>query len=411
MQMAKFVVDALVKPMAIAVVAVVGALAATSAYADAADTFNASVSYSVLHDDNLFRLSPGAAIDSRYAPKYDTVQTLGVTGSIDKPISRQQLHADITLEDVRYQEHRFLNNQPFRATASWAWQLGENLSGLLKHANTRNISSFENYQSVMKDVYRTHTDSASARYRFHPDWFVEGFAQTYTATHSLLLTSDVDIRETRVSIITQRPGGDQIQGRLIRRDGNYPNSGGGIDYQYNERQLDAIMTLVLSGASSVTASFGHLQRRYPYAPDHDFSGQIGRLAWNWLPTGKLSLIASVERSLGVREDILTTYALTETLHLGATWSATDRITLQASVDRWRSDYRGNFALPSWLPWRRDDGRRLSLGAGYQIQRNLLVSAQWAWSRRDSNYADLGIPYYSGQPYRDNLFWLSLQYSF
>jgi len=391
--------------------AILCALPSPCAHADAADVFNATVSYSVLYDDNLFRVSSGTTLSSRYTPKYDTVHTLGVTGSIDKTLSRQKLHADITVRDNRYQEHHFLDNRPYNASASWLWQLGDTLDGVLKHANTRSISSFENYQSFMKDVYRTRTDSASARYRFHPDWYVEGFAKSYSATHSQLTTSDVDIHETRLSVTTQRPSGDRAQVRLIRREGTYPNHGGGVDYKYSERQVDASMRLVLSGASSVSGSFGHLQRHNPSAPDRDFSGQIASLAWDWLATAKLSLTASYERSLGVNEDILSTYALTDTLHLGATWAATDKITLQAGIDRWRSDYRGNFELPSWLPRRHDNGRRLSFGANYQIMRNLVASAQLTSSRRDSNYADLGIPYYSGQPYRDKTAWLSVQYSF
>lgn len=418
MKMATDIGNLLPRPLATAAALVLCTLAATAARADAADTFNVTASYSLLHDDNLFRLSPDAAIDSHYAPRYDTVHTLGIIGSIDKTISRQQLHADLTVQDNRYVEHRFLNNQPYSGTVAWAWQLGENLSGLLKHANTRNISSFENYQSVMKDIYRTRTDSASARYRVHPDWFVEGFAQSYTSSHSLLLTSDVDVRETRLSIMNLRPSGDQAQVRLIRREGNYPNQGGGVDYQYDERQLDAMVTLVLTGASSVTGSFGHLQRSNPYAPERDFSGQIGRLTWNWMPTGKLAMIASVERSLGAKEDITSTFALTDTLHLAAIWGVTEKMQAQVSVDRWRSDYRG-VNLPAWIPQRRDDGRTFGAGVNYQVNRNLVAAAKWTYSRRDTAHPDFAlyyfgvVPYYlyAGIPYRDNMVWFSLQYTF
>lgn len=418
MHMSQDMIKTSLGPLAAGTLAVLCALAAPGAYADSADAFNVTLSYSLTHDDNLFRISSSDELDPLYKPKYDTVHVLGVRGSIDKFVSRQAFHADVSIQDSRYEEHHFLNNRPYNAGVAWLWQLGDNLSGVLKHTNTRNISSFENYQSVMKDVYRTRTDSASARYRFHPDWFVEGFVQRYSATHSLLATSDVDVRESRVAIITQRPSGDEIQVRAIYRHGTYPNQAGSVDYRYDERQVDALVTLVLSGSSSVTGSFGHLRRRNPQAPERDFSGQIGRLTWDWLPTGKLSLMASLERSLGAKQDISSTFALTDTLKLGATWAATDKVTVQLGADFWRSKFRGG-DLPTWVPRREDNGRTLSAGASYQINRNLLAAVQWTYSRRDTAHSNFVayyygvVPYYpyASIPYRDNTVWFSLKYTF
>jgi exopolysaccharide biosynthesis operon protein EpsL len=392
------------RPFLTATAVLLCAVAAASARADQWDAFNATVSYSWLRDDNLFRLSDGAPISSS---RSDNIYTLGFVGSFDKTVSRQKLHADVNLQDNRYQEHSFLNNQPYSAAGSWLWELGNSLSGQLRHLSTRNISSFENYQQVLRNIYATRTDSASVRYRVHPDWFVEGFAQTYSATQSLLTWSNVNVRENRLSLLHLRPNGDQIQLRWARRSGEYPNRGSGINYEFEERQLDAVLSMVLTGASSVNASFGRLQRRNPYAPERDFSGQIGRLAWNWLPTGKLSLTASFERSLGAKEDVVSTFALTDTLRLGATWAATDKIQLQFNVDRWRSDFRG-VALPSWVPQRKDDGHTLSLGVSYQVLSKLLASMQLTSSRRDTANSDFF--YYSGIPFRDKTLWLSLQWS-
>jgi hypothetical protein len=381
------------------------AVAAASARADQWDAFNATVSYSWLRDDNLFRLSDGATINSS---RSDNIYTLGFVGTFDKTISRQKLHAEVTLQDNRYQEHSFLNNQPYNVGGSWFWELGNNLSGQLRHLSTRNISSFETYQAVLRDIYTTRTNTASVRYRVHPDWFVEAAAQAYDSNHSALTTSDVNVRETRLSALHIRPNGDQVEVRAIRREGDYPNQGGGINYKFEERQLDAVLTMVLTGASSVNASFGRLQRRNPYAPERDFSGQVGRLAWNWLPTGKLSLTASFERSLGAKEDVVSNFALTDTLHFGAIWAATEKIQLQFNADRWYSDFRG-VALPSWVPQRKDDGRTLSIGVSYQVIRNLTASMQLTSSRRDTAHPDFF--YYAGVPFRDKTLWLSVQWSF
>jgi exopolysaccharide biosynthesis operon protein EpsL len=379
------------------------AVTSTVARADQWDAFNATVSYSWLRDDNLFRLSDDAPVQS--PPRSDNIHTLGFVGTFDKTISRQKLHAEVNLQDNRYDNHSFLNNQPYSAAGSWLWQFGNNLSGQLRHLSTRNISSFESYQTVLRDIYTTRTNAASIRYRVHPDWFVEAAAQNYDATHSALTTSDVNVREARMSLLHIRPNGDQIQLRGIRRHGDYPNHGSGTNYEFDEEQLDAVVTMVLTGASSVTASFGRLERRNPYAPQRDFSGQIGRLAWNWLPTGKLSLTASIERTLGAKDDILSTFALTDTLNLGATWALTDKMQLQFGYSRWRSNFRGDPGIlpPDLYPQRKDDGRTLSLGLSYQLIRNLRASMQLASSRRDSNYATI--------PFRDNTLWLSVQWSF
>jgi hypothetical protein len=379
-------------------------IAVASARADQTDAFNATISDSWLHDDNLFRLSDGVTIPSS---RSDNIHTLGFVGTFDKTISLQKLHAQVSIQDSHYESHSFLNNQPYSANLSWFWALGHNFTGQLSHSGTRNISSFETLQREVKDVYTTGTDSASIRYRVHPDWFVGAATQIYNATHSLssYSTSNVDVRENRVVLEHIRPNGDEFQLRWIRRDGDYPNHVGGINYAFEERQLDAVVTMAFTGASSVTGSFGRLQRRNPYMPERDYSGQIGRLAWNWLPTGKLSLTASIERSLGAKEDILSTFALTDTLHLGATWAATEKIQLQAGLDRWRSDFRGDPGIvpAGIIPQRKDDGSTLNLGASYELIRNLIASMQLTWSRRDSNY--------SGIQFRDETAWLNLQFNF
>ena len=390
-------------PAALLALAVAG-----TASADQWDAFNATVSYAWLHDDNLFRLSDGVSVTT---PRSDNIYTLGFVGTFDQTISRQKLHADVTLQDSRYQNHSFLNNQPYTVGGAWLWELGNSLSGQLRHLSTRNISSFENLQTIVRNVYTTRTDSASIRLRVHPDWFVEAFVQDYAATQSYYSTWDVDVRETRLSVLHQRPNGDQIEVRASRRLGSYPNHGNGIDYQFEEQQLDAVLTMVLTGASSVNASFGRLRRTNPNAPERDFTGQIGRLAWIWLPTGRLSLTASIERSLGAKEDLLSSFALTDTLHLGATWAATEKIQLQASLDRWRSDFRGDPGVipPGLAPQRQDNGRSFSLGASYQILRSLQASAQLSSIRRDTAHPD--FPYYSGIPFSDRTLWLSLKWSF
>ena len=380
---------------------------AGAARADQWDAFNATLSYTWLRDDNLFRLNDRSSVPS----PSDSIYVLGFVGTFDKTISRQRLHVEATVQDARYQQHSYLNNQPYNVGGSWFWVLGNSLSGELHHLSTRNISSFETYQNVLRNVYTTRTDSASIRLRVHPDWFVEGSGQTYRSRQSLYTTSDVDVRETRLSVIHQRPSGDQVQVRAIRREGDYPNHGGGTDYGFVEHQLDAVLTLVLTGSSTVNASFGRLRRTNPYAPERDFSGQVGKLAWNWLPTGKLSLTASYERTLGAKEDLLSSFALTDTLHLAATWFATAKLQFQAALDRWRSDFRGDpgIVAPGLAPPRQDDGRSYSLGASYQVTRGVLASVQFAASRRDTAHPDFF--YYAGIPYRDRTLWFSVQWSF
>jgi hypothetical protein len=380
-------------------------VAGMPAVADSGDVFNATVSYSWLRDNNIFRLSDGAAIGSS---RSDTVHTLGVAATFDKTISRQRFRAEASLQDNRYDEHSNLNNQPYSGSLSWFWVLGNRLSGKLMQMNTRNIASFETYQQDLKDIYTTRASRASARYQVHPDWFVEGVVQDYEAKHSAFPTSTVDIRETQQILLHRRPNGDEFQLRAIQRDGSYPNHAAGVNYAFDEQQIDAVMTMVFTGASSVDASFGHLRRRNPYRPARDFSGQVWRLAWNWMPTGKLALTSALERRLGPKDDVLSTFALTDTLSLSGVWVVTDKVRAQAMASWWRSDFRGDPGLlPSVitdsLPRRRDDGRNFSLGLSYQILRGLEAALQFGWARRDSNY--------SGIPFSDRTIFASLRWTF
>lgn len=396
------------KKLLLGVTALGSWLLAGTAFADAADAFNVAVSYSWLHDNNIYRLADDVDIGS---PRSDTVRTLGVSLIFDKAISRQRFHAEANLQDARYQEHKLLDNRPYDTSLSWYWVLGNNLSGTLRQMNTRNMSSFENYQQTLKNIYTTHTSLATVRLQVHPDWFVEGSVQDYRAKQSYYTTSNVEVRETKTGILHRRPNGDEFRLRWTYRDGEYPNQVHATSYDFRESQFDALMTMVFTGASSVEASFGHLRRHSPFRPARDYSGQVGRLAWNWMPTGKLSLTTAIERKIGPKDDLLSTFALTDTVSLSAVWAVSGKVQFMANASKWRSDFRGDpgIVVPGAAPRRQDDGSTLSLGVSYEVMRNLLASLQVSSSRRDTAHSDFW--YYSRIPFRDRTVWASIRWTF
>ncbi|MEW6514334.1 MAG: XrtB/PEP-CTERM-associated polysaccharide biosynthesis outer membrane protein EpsL [Pseudomonadota bacterium] len=365
----------------------------SAAHGDAGDVFNVSVSQTLTHDDNLFRLPAGVSPSTGggSTSRSDTISQTGVRLTADKPVGRQVLHAAIGMTNVRYDRHRQLDGELTNYSASWDWTLGHLWTGALSWSRAQTIPGFSDYRAPVRDIVTTDAAAARAVLRLHPDWRLTFGAGSSQAAHSASVNavgdSRVDSAETGVRYV---PGtGKEFGLRLRHAEGSYPNrqqvGASLIDNGYREDGLDFDVIWQFSGASNFQGAIGQTRRSHNDVPGRDFSGTTGRLNWNWLPTGQTSFGFGARREIGAQDDLVATYTVTDAITVSAGWQPTAKLSFSATGELKQRDQQGDPAsFVGGAPNRRDDDRIVSLGVGYAAMRDLRLSLSLREERRESN---------------------------
>jgi exopolysaccharide biosynthesis operon protein EpsL len=365
----------------------------SAAQADAGDVFNVSVSQTLIHDDNLFRLPAGVnpSTGGGSTSRADIISQTGVRLMADKPVGRQVLHAAIGITNVRYDRHRQLDGELTNHAASWDWVLGNLWTGTFSWSSVQTIPGFSDYRAPVRDIVTTDAATARAVLRFHPDWRLLVGAGSTRAAHSASVNavgdSRVDSAETGLRYV---PGtGKEFGLRARYAEASYPNRqqvlASLIDNGYREDGLDFDTVWRFSGASQLQGALGRTRRSHNDVPGRDFSGTTGRLNWSWQPTGQTSLGFGVRREVGAQDDLVATYTVTDAFTVSAGWQPTAKLSFSATGELKQRDQQGDPAsVVSGVPSRRDDDRIVSLGVGYAAMRDLRLNLSLREERRESN---------------------------
>ncbi len=270
----------------LAAAAVFGMLPAV-AQADTGQGINYSVGATLTHDDNIFRLAPRA--DPRTGTgsivQSDSFATTSLGMVAYKEIGIQRLNLDVQVNRSRYQRFQYLDNDGHNISGNWAWAVGHRLRGSLSLSSKASLSSFDETNSLARNINTITAKSASAYLQVAPDWEVFGILGSEDSANSA--TSDqaasYATRNTETGLRYGARAGHQLslslrQSRsdLVRQD-----------------NLDVRSTWVYSGLTRLSAGFGGVRRRDESAGTSDSSGATGNLnvAWEMSPKTQFSLAA------------------------------------------------------------------------------------------------------------------------
>lgn len=368
-------------------------IASGAARGDPADVFNVTVGHVETHDSNLFRLAPEtnaqAVIGTSERADRSSQDTLQLR--MDKQLGRQTLRLAMANSRVRYARSRQINSNLADVSATWDWAVGRLWTGQLKVGRADTAPGFSDYRAPVADRVTTDTTAARAVLMFHPDWRLALGATSTKATHSATVNATGNSRVDGTDIGLRYVGGAGKQmGVTVRHlDGRYPNrqvvGGLTVNNDYAEDGLDVDASWQASGASRLTGSLGQSKRRHNDVPGRNFSGATGNIAWDWQPTGKTGLGLAARREIGGQQDLIATYAVTDSLTARASWLPTAKLSLNASAEARRRALRGDpGAVLAGTPAQQDDYRITSISAGYAPLRDLQLSLALRRERRDSN---------------------------
>ena len=350
------------------------------------DKLQLFVEEKVTHDDNVFRLSknadPASAIGSTSTG--DTYHTTSLGFNFDVPVSRQRFQAGYTWNATRYNRFTGLDLDGHDARATWLWQLGNDLSGQLGYAENLSLASFAYIQTGTPDPLETRQAFLNGAFLVTPRWRLQAGWRGLEQTNGdpALQTNDINIVSTDVALSYITPANNSVGLSTRVEDGRYPNRefmpGSSLDDAYRQYGAGIVVDWTLTGASRLTARADHVSRRYEHLPQSDVDGYTARVEYNWKPTGKLSLAATVLRDISPYQDIQSSFVLVKGVSLRPKLNVTEKIDVSGVFDYSNWYYLGDPGLVSGgVQGRVDRVRSATATVSYRPARALalLVSAQ------------------------------------
>lgn len=383
-----------------------------AARADSYDTFNASVGVSRMRDSNLFRQAPGRE-------ESDELSSTSVALSLSKPYGLQRFALDATLIDYRYDNNDYLNFLAKNYNAAWNWSLTPRFHGTLSSGRAEAQNSFVDYQPATPELRRNLRRNDTQR--FAAEWEVSGGLHvlgglnrsTQTNSQTFFQQSGYELTNRELGLKYLWRAGTYLQLLHRQGDGEYKERqfvpfsilpapfNPQIDNSFRQTETEARFFVPLTGKTAATARLGRLAREHRHFQQRDFAAYVGHLDFQWQPTAKLSLSASLRRDIAAYQDFASSYYLADGFTFQPAWEITPKTALRLRFDQERRRYDG--AIVAGGPERSDTIRSARLALDWSPRRWGSLSASIQRDSRDSGL--------SGLDYRSTMISLAAQISF
>ncbi len=314
------------------------------------------VSEAVTHDDNVFRLS--SASDSAAvlgsSSKGDTSYVTSFGFNLDVPVSRQRLLAGLSLNDTRYRRFTVLNLDGHEGRAAWQWQVGDDLGGQLGYTESFALASLANIQSGVQsstpNTIKITNAYLNAAYKLTPRWQLRGEASRARQSNSVAerQVNDISVDSSDLAFSYVTPAANQIGLNMRVADASFPSRQfiGGIpfDNAYRQKNIAVVADWTITAHSHLSARAGRVSRSYAQLPQRDFGGETYHAAYDWKPTGKLTLTAMAQRDISATEQVNVGFVLAKRFGLYPTLKLTDKISWSGSLENSNREYAGDPGL-------------------------------------------------------------------
>ena len=260
--------------------------------------WTASITQSLAHDSNLYRLpsgtSPGPGLG-----RSDTVSTTTLAGGVDTTFSRQRLSAEAALDVVRHADNSALDHEGHALSAAWDWATVHRLSGRLQAGHARSLRPYDAAVvagATTRDLQTQADASATARLGVVTRLTAEATLATRSVDYSSAASAASELRADTAALGArwQHTGATTVGAAWRHTRGRYPSDG----ERYRTHALDLSAELTPSGASEVYLRISPERTRYDLARERNFSGWTGAARWRWRAGGRLTLTLSGVRELG-----------------------------------------------------------------------------------------------------------------
>ena len=263
-----------------------------------------SVSQSLSHDSNLFRL-PGGASPAPGASRSDTVSATALDLSLDQMLGRQRLSGQVGLQALRYRVHEEQNHEAAQGGLRLDWETAQRLSGQLRVAAARTLRPLDPAAAAAPSQRNLETDrEAVALVRLGGVGLLslEGQLGARNVDYSAPAFDSAELSSRSALLgLRWRPSGVSTWGAAWRETrGHYPEAtaAAGPDDRYRSRSLDLWGAWIPSGAHRLYLRASPTRTRYDLRQERNFSGLTGAMAWQWTPRSPWRLTLRAVRDLG-----------------------------------------------------------------------------------------------------------------
>jgi exopolysaccharide biosynthesis operon protein EpsL len=351
------------------------------------------------HDDNVFRVSPGAPFVFRGSgDRADMFTTTSFGLNLNIPVERQRFRAGVTFSDTRYKRFDILDHTSHNANAAWLYQVGNDLSGEVGYSDTRALGSLANVQSGVqsgvKNILKQKRAYANGAYLLTPSWRLSAGAANLEHRNSTTerLPNDMDLTTGEAGVTYISRASNEIglhwrgdRGDLRIRQPLVGATQPDVDNDFKQNTLSVVGLWVITPASRLSGRIGHVKREYAELRQRDFSDPVYRVTYEWRPTDKVTFSGSVFREISLVEEINVGFVRARGVAARAAWRPTTSTELAGLVETSRRDALGEAdrvagvgalggrertdhltaaaITASWRPY-----RWLTLGAGFRHER-------------------------------------------
>ena len=377
------------------------ACSVAQAQEDGSSPWYLGASAALTHVSNIYRLpSASQPVD---LPNSDDVATLSLLAGLDKPLGRQRLFGDLAVRHNRYRRDSRLDNTGYSLAGGMDWAMLDKWSGNLTLRSNRNLAQYNPSTDVAqiteKNIEQSDQAQFLARYGLAGALSLEGGAgyqrRDYSAEAYRLLNFN---QHSLFAGIGWRASGAlrlNLTGRETRGSGYARLLVFIVPYDYRRKDLEASANWQPSEASTLDARISYSRIANDNSNLDNYSGLTGRLGWQWKPTAKLQLNASLAHDT-VQENYLFTgqngnseaNRVTDTLQLGGTYALTSKLMLDATARAARLGRSG-------LATGDDREQSLAIGLRWLPTRHSQLGCQ---ATRDKRTSDIATLNYSASSY-------------
>jgi len=376
------------------------------AVANEGDVVNLSAAVTMMHDNNMFRLTP-TANPANYGleGRSDTITMTSVGLNLNKTFGLQQLIGNFSFADTSYKRNNYLDFLALNYDGKWLWAVGTRWTGEFALDRTESLNTYSDYTSNnyrQRNVRLAENEGFTANYWFHTSWaaFLGVSRNSVTNEQAVLAEGDYEASGFNYGIRFRPVSGNTVALRFRQLDGGYSNrpfnTAAQSDNGFSHNSIDLEASWLLTGKTQLRSRLEYLERKHDHFPARDYSGWAGNLDLVYAVTGKSNLTFGYKHALegfqgSYREAqapfglITSSYYELDELNLGARWAATDKISTSARLGYGKRSYHGEIApLPAGVEPRQDKTTRAGIDIGYRPVRWFEIRAGMNYEKRNVN---------------------------
>ena len=355
----------------------VSTLAQAPALAGPSDAFKLIGSVGYTHDDNLFRLPDG---DPGFNGKRSDSARQALIGVLfDKTYGRQRVFLQAKRYKVKFDTFSQLDYDGKDYQAALDWVIGNRFDGKLGASYVQVLAPYTDFRSTARNLRIQRRQFFDGNWHLHPDWQLRAGYTRDKFSYELPLQRFNDRDEKAHELgFDYTPRSGSTVGVVVRRiKGDYLNertvTGIRVNDDFTQDEVKARVNWKVTPITSVQVLAGRAKRKHKVLGLRDASGFNGRVTASLHPRQKLRVNVSAYREFAAIESNIVPFSLNRGVSAGATWDATSKLRVDASVHRERRNYEG---LPATLAAGdpRDTLRTAALNATWSLRPTVQLTA-------------------------------------